>query len=148
MLFIFFHLPIYIIVVFGNASACCMFQTGFDLLVLSFQITKEQVALKRCRLDLNSRNRKRWQQEVDIMKRLDHPNLVSARDVPPPLDVKDDELPLLAMEFCSGGDLRKVKFKLVFPSFQLQVLSKGCFVDLGMWWQLANLYRTFFANSV
>lgn len=48
------------------------------------------------------------------MKRLDHPNLVSARDVPPPLDVKDDELPLLAMEFCSGGDLRKVKFKINF----------------------------------
>lgn len=53
------------------------------------------------------------------MKRLDHPNLVSARDVPSPLDVKDDELPLLAMEFCSGGDLRKVKFKIkFFPSFQ------------------------------
>ena len=48
------------------------------------------------------------------MKRLDHPNLVSARDVPSPLDVKDDELPLLAMEFCSGGDLRKVKFKKSF----------------------------------
>ena len=75
---------------------------------LSLQITKEQVALKRCRLELNSRNRKRWQQEVDIMKRLNHPNLVSAKDVPPPLDVRDDELPLLAMEFCSGGDLRKV----------------------------------------
>lgn len=42
------------------------------------------------------------------MKRLHHPNLVSARDVPPALDVSDDELPLLAMEFCSGGDLRKV----------------------------------------
>ena len=48
------------------------------------------------------------------MKRLDHRNLVSARDVPPTLDVKDDELPLLAMEFCSGGDLRKVKFKISF----------------------------------
>lgn len=64
------------------------------------------------------------------MKRLDHPNLVSARDVPPPLDVKDDELPLLAMEFCSGGDLRKVKSKISF----FQVLqSKECFVDLGIW---------------
>ena len=45
------------------------------------------------------------------MKRLNHPNLVSAKDVPPPLDVADDELPLLAMEFCSGGDLRKVNFQ-------------------------------------
>ena len=45
------------------------------------------------------------------MKRLNHPNLVSAKDVPPPLDVRDDELPLLAMEFCSGGDLRKVNLQ-------------------------------------
>ena len=60
-------------------------------------------------MELNSSNRKRWQQEVEIMKRLRHPNLVSARDVPPSLDVSDDELPLLAMEFCSGGDLRKVR---------------------------------------
>lgn len=46
------------------------------------------------------------------MKRLNHPNLVSARDVPQPLDVSEDELPLLAMEFCSGGDLRKVNKNL------------------------------------
>ena len=59
-------------------------------------------------MELNPRNKKLWQQEVDIMKRLDHPNIVSAKGVPPPLDVSDYELPLLAMEFCSGGDLRKV----------------------------------------
>lgn len=61
-------------------------------------------------MDLNAHNKKLWRQEVDIMKRLDHPNLVSAKDVPVPLDVSDDELPLLAMEFCSGGDLRKVSY--------------------------------------
>lgn len=61
------------------------------------------------------------------MKRLDHPNLVSARDVPPPLDVKDDELPLLAMEFCSGGDLRKVKFKISFPKFSTTSFKQGMF---------------------
>ena len=76
--------------------------------MVTLQITKEQIALKRCRLELNHHNRKRWQQEVDIMKRLKHPNLVLAKEVPPPLDVGEGELPLLAMEFCSGGDLRKV----------------------------------------
>lgn len=87
----------------------CLGAGGFGTVMLyENKITKEQVALKRCRLELNSHNRKRWQQEVEIMKRLHHPNLVSARDVPPALDVSDDELPLLAMEFCSGGDLRKV----------------------------------------
>lgn len=93
----------------GWVEERCLGSGSFGTVMLyENKITKEQVALKRCRLDLNPRNRKRWQQEVDIMKRLDHPNLVSARDVPSPLDVKDDELPLLAMEFCSGGDLRKV----------------------------------------
>lgn len=42
------------------------------------------------------------------MKRLDHPNVIAVRDVPPPLDVGKELLPLLAMEYCSGGDLRKV----------------------------------------
>lgn len=86
----------------------------FSVFKLHIQITKQQIALKRCRMDLNAHNKKLWRQEVDIMKRLDHPNLVSAKDVPVPLDVKDDELPLLAMEFCSGGDLRKVSYSMTF----------------------------------
>lgn len=93
----------------GWVEERCLGAGGFGTVMLyENKFTKEQVALKRCRLELNSSNRKRWQQEVEIMKRLRHPNLVSARDVPPSLDVSDDELPLLAMEFCSGGDLRKV----------------------------------------
>jgi len=55
------------------------------------------------------KHRQRWTLEVDIMKRLDHPNVIAARQVPPPLDVLESELPLLAMEYCSGGDLRKVR---------------------------------------
>lgn len=87
----------------------CIGSGGFGTVTLyENKITKQQIALKRCRMDLNPHNKKLWRQEVDIMKRLDHPNLVSAKDVPAPLDVSDDELPLLAMEFCSGGDLRKV----------------------------------------
>ncbi|KAJ7381068.1 hypothetical protein OS493_004666 [Desmophyllum pertusum] len=93
----------------GWVEERCLGSGSFGTVMLyENKITKEQVALKRCRLDLNAHNRKLWQQEVDIMKRLNHPNLVSAKDVPPPLGVSDDELPLLAMEFCSGGDLRKV----------------------------------------
>lgn len=42
------------------------------------------------------------------MKRLNHPNVIAAKEVPPELNVTDGELPLLAMEFCSGGDLRRV----------------------------------------
>ena len=42
------------------------------------------------------------------MKRLNHPNVIAAKEVPSELNVTDGELPLLAMEFCSGGDLRRV----------------------------------------
>lgn len=57
---------------------------------------------------MTPKNRHRWQMEVDIMKRLHHDNVVVALEVPPELNVSKDELPLLAMEYCSRGDLRKV----------------------------------------
>ncbi|XP_032238098.2 inhibitor of nuclear factor kappa-B kinase subunit beta isoform X2 [Nematostella vectensis] len=72
------------------------------------KITKEQIVLKKCRLDLSPSNRNQWQKEVEIMKGLDHPNIVKAIDVPAVLDVREGQLPLLGMEYCEGGDLRKV----------------------------------------
>lgn len=78
--------------------------------------------MKKCRLTLNPQNEKLWQQEIDIMKRLHHPNLVAAIEVPPPLNVSVNELPLLAMEFCSGGDLRKVHLK-IFKIIQIYVIN-------------------------
>ncbi|XP_064793091.1 inhibitor of nuclear factor kappa-B kinase subunit beta isoform X2 [Oncorhynchus masou masou] len=43
------------------------------------------------------------------MKRLDHVNVVAAREVPEGLQssLRINDLPLLAMEYCQGGDLRK-----------------------------------------
>ncbi|XP_064601386.1 inhibitor of nuclear factor kappa-B kinase subunit alpha-like [Liolophura sinensis] len=84
---------------------------GFGTVTLwENQESDERIALKRCRLqnEMNAKHRQRWEQEITIMKRLDHPNVIAVRDVPPPLDVGKDSLPLLAMEYCSGGDLRKV----------------------------------------
>lgn len=42
--------------------------------------------------------------------RLDHVNVVAAREVPEAMQklVATNDLPLLAMEYCQGGDLRKV----------------------------------------
>lgn len=42
--------------------------------------------------------------------RLDHVNVVAAREVPEGMEklVATNDLPLLAMEYCQGGDLRKV----------------------------------------
>ena len=42
--------------------------------------------------------------------RLNHPNVVAARDVPEGMqNLAPNDLPLLAMEYCQGGDLRKVR---------------------------------------
>lgn len=42
--------------------------------------------------------------------RLDHINVVTARDVPEEIShISLNDLPLLAMEYCSRGDLRKVR---------------------------------------
>lgn len=70
--------------------------------------TGEQIAIKQCRQELSMRNRERWCLETQIMKRLNHPNVVAAREVPPEIHiVTPSDLPLLAMEYCQCGDLRK-----------------------------------------
>lgn len=103
------------------------------------QESGEKMAVKLCRLELNSKNRDRWSREIQIMKkwvwltgslrkpcfppphlvepvlcdwllsRLKHANVVQAREVPGELtSISINDLPLLAMEYCSRGDLRKV----------------------------------------
>ncbi|KAM3610329.1 uncharacterized protein V6R79_002324 [Siganus canaliculatus] len=71
--------------------------------------TDEQIAIKQCRQELSERNKERWCLEIQIMKRLDHVNVVAAREVPEGMQklVATNDLPLLAMEYCQGGDLRK-----------------------------------------
>uniref|UniRef100_A0A8C5R0G1 IkappaB kinase n=1 Tax=Leptobrachium leishanense TaxID=445787 RepID=A0A8C5R0G1_9ANUR len=70
--------------------------------------TGEQVAIKQCRQELSLKNRERWCLEIQIMKKLNHKNVVSAREVPEGLQkLAPNDLPLLAMEYCEGGDLRK-----------------------------------------
>ncbi|XP_072912708.1 inhibitor of nuclear factor kappa-B kinase subunit beta isoform X2 [Hemitrygon akajei] len=70
--------------------------------------TGEQIAIKQCRQELSARNRERWCLEIQIMKRLNHPNVVAARDVPEGMQkLSLNDLPLLGMEYCEGGDLRK-----------------------------------------
>lgn len=42
------------------------------------------------------------------MHRLSHPNMVRAVPLPDELQCLTSDMPLLCMEFCSGGDLRQV----------------------------------------
>ncbi|KAB0404964.1 hypothetical protein E2I00_016975, partial [Balaenoptera physalus] len=61
--------------------------------------TGEQIAIKQCRQELSPRNRERWCLEIQIMRRLNHPNVVAARDVPEGMQsLAPNDLPLLAME--------------------------------------------------
>uniref|UniRef100_A0A3P9JPR2 Inhibitor of nuclear factor kappa-B kinase subunit alpha n=1 Tax=Oryzias latipes TaxID=8090 RepID=A0A3P9JPR2_ORYLA len=74
--------------------------------------TNEKLAVKMCRLELTPRNRDRWSREIQIMKKLNHINVVTAQDVPEEMKhIALNDLPLLAMEYCSRGDLRKVLSK-------------------------------------
>ncbi|XP_075073155.1 inhibitor of nuclear factor kappa-B kinase subunit alpha [Mixophyes fleayi] len=70
--------------------------------------TGDLIAIKSCRLELSVKNKDRWCQEIQIMKRLNHPNVVKAYQVPPEMDFMVNAVPHLAMEYCSGGDLRKL----------------------------------------
>ncbi|XP_062382309.1 inhibitor of nuclear factor kappa-B kinase subunit alpha-like isoform X2 [Sardina pilchardus] len=83
---------------------------GFAHVVLFQNMeTQEEIAVKLCRLELTARSKERWCREILIMKKLNHPNVVTARDVPDEMACLSlNDLPLLAMEFCSKGDLRKI----------------------------------------
>jgi serine/threonine protein kinase len=98
--------------------------------------TEEKVALKKCRFGMEvtlsqkviyhllnfkvikltlmspPQHKDQWRQEVDIMLRLEHVNVVRCRVPPPELSERfvptEEDLPLLCMEFCSGGDLRRI----------------------------------------
>ncbi|XP_041347272.1 inhibitor of nuclear factor kappa-B kinase subunit alpha-like, partial [Gigantopelta aegis] len=83
---------------------------GFGMVTLwQHKETGEQLALKICRVqnEMTEKHRHRWKLEIDIMKRLQHDNVITALNVPPELDVPRDTMPVLAMEYCSGGDLRR-----------------------------------------
>ncbi|KAG7275872.1 hypothetical protein CRUP_033285 [Coryphaenoides rupestris] len=74
--------------------------------------TSDKLAVKMCRLELTPRNKDRWSREIQIMKKLNHINVVTARDVPEEMKhIALNDLPLLAMEYCSKGDLRKMLSK-------------------------------------
>uniref|UniRef100_A0A8C3AM54 Inhibitor of nuclear factor kappa-B kinase subunit alpha n=1 Tax=Cyclopterus lumpus TaxID=8103 RepID=A0A8C3AM54_CYCLU len=82
---------------------------GHVYLYQHLQELREKIAVKLCRLELNSKNKDRWAREIQIMKKLNHVNVVQAREIPEELSsIALNDLPLLAMEYCSRGDLRKV----------------------------------------
>ncbi|XP_064458455.1 inhibitor of nuclear factor kappa-B kinase subunit alpha-like [Ornithodoros turicata] len=87
---------------------------GFGAITLwRNMVTGDSVAVKCCTKsasEMSARNHERWAQEVEILQKLDHPNVVKGLAVPKefePLSLSSS-LPFMVMEYCNGGDLRKV----------------------------------------
>lgn len=73
--------------------------------------TKETIALKACLRtcsELTAKLSERWAQEVEILKKLDHPNVIKGLPLPKAFAQLNSPLPFLAMEYCTGGNLRHV----------------------------------------
>ncbi len=52
----------------------------------------------------------RWTLELNIVKRLNHKNVVKAFDLPNGLILNHHgNIPCICMEYCDGGDLRQVQ---------------------------------------
>lgn len=85
---------------------------GFGAIMLwRNMVTGELIAVKDClkaASELSTKNYERWKQEVDILQKLEHPNVVKSFPIPKELLTRQSHLPSMAMEYCSGGDLRKV----------------------------------------
>ncbi|CAN7993856.1 unnamed protein product [Ixodes hexagonus] len=73
--------------------------------------TRETIALKACLRscsELTAKLSERWAQEVEILKKLDHPNVIKGLPLPQAFAQLNSPLPFLAMEYCTGGNLRQV----------------------------------------
>lgn len=95
------------------------------------EMTGQYIAVKQCRQgdELTDKNKSRWSLECQIMLQLQHPNLVRGLPLPEELSIlASGDLPVLAMEFCELGDLRKVLNRPEncqgLPEFQVRTITR------------------------
>lgn len=69
-------------------------------------------AIKKCKFQranaLSEKQKQRWRMEVDFLKSIDHPNIISFKRLDPVLGdminkYNPTKLPLLSMEYCKKG---------------------------------------------
>ncbi|CAL7933791.1 unnamed protein product [Xylocopa violacea] len=88
---------------------------GFGIVELWVHKSGTKLAIKICKKDitqLTETQRNRWINEIQIMKRFNHPNIVKGLEIPFKHPDDQIDLPLLCMEFCKKGDLRMVLNKV------------------------------------
>ncbi|KAG5900340.1 hypothetical protein JTB14_026348 [Gonioctena quinquepunctata] len=78
------------------------------------------IAIKKCKfqthINLTPKQKERWHNEVEIMKIINHPNIIKYKAIPQDLEsalLKNNptNLPLLPMEYCRKGNLRHILCK-------------------------------------
>ena len=71
---------------------------------------------------MTAKSKLRWNQEVQFLKNIKHHNVIQAFPLPEGLKCfldRPDGLPALCMEYCEGGDLRKVLKYIQFTRNQV-----------------------------
>ncbi|CAH2090152.1 unnamed protein product [Euphydryas editha] len=89
---------------------------SFGTVVLWKHKSNEQkLAIKTCKWgdELTAKHRERWTKEVEMLQNCNNPNIVGTIELPPEFvtglaPANPSKLPILCMEYCSGGDLRQV----------------------------------------
>ncbi|XP_044738055.1 inhibitor of nuclear factor kappa-B kinase subunit beta isoform X2 [Chrysoperla carnea] len=88
---------------------------GFGIVTLwKNNVTEEFIAIKKYRpgVEVTKKQKERWCQEVEMIRNIDHKNVVSYKHLPEVLEqaltpYNLSKLPMLSMEYCTGGDLRE-----------------------------------------
>ncbi|KAJ0176256.1 hypothetical protein K1T71_008430 [Dendrolimus kikuchii] len=77
--------------------------------------TEEKLAIKTCKWgdELTEKHKERWTKEVEMLQSCQNPNIVGTKELPPEFlkgleRANPSRLPILCMEYCSGGDLRQL----------------------------------------
>lgn len=89
---------------------------SFGVVVLwKHKRTDEKLAIKTCKWgdELTPKHRERWTKEVEMLQSCQNPNIVGTKELPPEFvnglqRANPSGLPILCMEYCSGGDLRQL----------------------------------------
>lgn len=75
---------------------------------------EDKLAIKTCKWsdELTPKHRERWTKEVEMLQTCSHPNIVGTKILPQEFmtglaRANPSKLPILCMEYCSGGDLRQ-----------------------------------------
>lgn len=89
---------------------------SFGVVVLwKHKRTDEKLAIKTCKWgdELTAKHKERWSKEVEMLQNCDNTNIVGTKELPnefvtglAPANLA--KLPILCMEYCSGGDLRQL----------------------------------------